>query len=392
MGISIFVPEHVDVSKIQPCLRDVRAEFVDIDPNTFDVQAMLEEHKYFIVLDKDYFVAYQKQHPEGVKCDYKSRNSVMSNVAHTDLVPRYTYHMQLKELNGVWTSEQLPVLYFVFKPDADALMCNNATEDNTIAEFYDTVEEEDFEKFARIAKSKNNCVSHFFVVNRGYDYFVVDTDNSSVNYKFSAFLKYKIIGELAAKKATIQDFIEEEKHLHERKPPTKRNPNFQLCDNNGVPLNENDTFMMEIFRFAEEDDDDEDDDYEPELDYVSVFEDAPSEPAIIFGSVGRGDVFGFKVIDGITYLTYGDTFMCIDSKESYPQIGFDSEIPPKERRIHIHYSDDGNIMLSRWNGEVYAYCEWIKCSYGSIEIAYREELLRWGRPMKLVIKRIEKTE
>ncbi|KAJ1643236.1 hypothetical protein LPJ64_004980, partial [Coemansia asiatica] len=243
-------------------------------------------------------------------------------------------------------------------PNADALMCNNATEDNTIAEFYDTVEEEDFEKFAQIAKSKNNCVSHFFVVNRGYDYFVVDTDNPSVNYKFSAFLKYNIIHNLAAKKATIQYFIEEEKHLHEREAPTKRDPNFQLRDNKGILLKENEKFTLEIFKPACEDndyDEEEDDDYEPEPDYVNVFQDSTSELPIIHGSVGYSEIFGFKVIDGITYLTHDDKFVCINPEESYPQIVIDSKIPSKECRIHIHYAKDGNIMLSRWDDKVYAY-------------------------------------
>ncbi|KAJ2697501.1 hypothetical protein FB645_005893, partial [Coemansia sp. IMI 203386] len=77
---TIYVPGHVDRSKIQPCLLDVHSTFVDIDLETFDVSAKLKEHGYFVVLDKDYFLVYQKQHPEGVKCNYQQRNLFMEQM------------------------------------------------------------------------------------------------------------------------------------------------------------------------------------------------------------------------------------------------------------------------------------------------------------------------
>ncbi|KAJ2703057.1 hypothetical protein FB645_004049 [Coemansia sp. IMI 203386] len=382
---TIFVPGHVDRSKIQSCLRDACSSFVDIDVETFDAKAELKQHQRFIVLDNDYFVTYQKQHPEGVKCDYNSRNLIMSHIMYSDIIS-VRHRTPLIEKNGVWACEAPPVLYFVFRSDADALSPNNATEDNTIAEFYDSVKEEDFEKFAQVAKTKDSCVSHFFVVNRGPDYYAVDTSDPNVRCKFSRSLKAKIIGDLEIKKATIQHFIEEEKNLYKRKAPTTRDPNFQLRDCRGVPLNQDKTFALEIYNTHYEDSNDEESECEREIDCVDVFEDSPGH-FLIHGTVGYAATFGFKVVDGITYLTYNNGYVCVSADERHPQLIVESEIPPKERRVHIHYANDGNILLSRWNGDSYVYCEWIKCSYGAIEVEPNEYYIRWCEPMKLCIIR-----
>ncbi|KAJ1816557.1 hypothetical protein LPJ56_004268 [Coemansia sp. RSA 2599] len=394
MSTTIFVPPRVDVSSIQSCLQDVHATFVDMDTETFDAKAKLEELRCFIVLEKDHFVAYQKQHPGGVKCDYGSRNYVMVRMAYQDIKYKYAPAPRLKEQDGIWACEKPPVLYFAFRPNADALRARNATEDNTIAEFYDKVEDKDFKRFAEIAKTKDSCVSHFFVVCHENDYFAVDTDNPSVSYKFSASIKYRVIKDLARKAATIQDFIEEDRQLYKRKAPTKRDADFQLRDNKGVAMSEGESFYLEIYNHERDEmllDEDNNEEFEDgmEPDYVFVFEDKHlnSQP-MLCGSVGHGSIFSFKVADGITYLTNDGGFVTVDSDTSYPQIVVDADTPPKERRIQIHYAEDGNIMLSQWNGDVYVYCEWIKASYGSIELGNREYQIRWGKPMKLVIKRI----
>ncbi|KAJ1804231.1 hypothetical protein LPJ56_006783, partial [Coemansia sp. RSA 2599] len=235
-----------------------------MDTETFDAKAKLEELRCFIVLEKDHFVVYQEQHPEGVKCDYGSRNYVMVRMAYQDIKYKYAPAPRLKEQDGIWACEKPPVLYFVFRPNADALRARNATEDNTIAEFYDKVEDKDFERFAEIAKTKDSCASHFFVVCHENDYFVVDTDNPSVSYKFSASIKYRVIKDLARKAATIQDFIELDKQLHKRKAPTKRDADFQLRDNKGVAMAEGELFRLEIYNLERDqalldiDDDDHD--------------------------------------------------------------------------------------------------------------------------------------
>ncbi|KAJ1815289.1 hypothetical protein LPJ56_002708 [Coemansia sp. RSA 2599] len=375
MSTTIFVPPHVDVSSIQSCLQDVHATFVDMDTETFDAKAKLEKLFYFIVLDKDYFVVYQKQHPEGVECDYRSRNCVM---ARMKLYPFFKINYATGSLlytpGEMWAYKTPPVLYFAFRPNADALRANNATEYNTIAEFYDKVEDEDFERFAEIAKTKDSCVSHFFVVCRENDYFVVDTDNPSVSYKFSASVKYRVINDLARKAATIQDFIELDKQLH------KRAPGFQLRDNKGVAMIEGEPFNLEIYKVDYEETFLQNE--EAEIDYVDVFDDPP-DGIVLCGAIEYKCNCFFKVVDGITYLTCDGRFVGVGPNERYPRLGTTADIPPKERRIKIHYAEDGNIMLSKWNGDMYAHCLWYKASYGSIELLKDEP----GQPMKLVIRR-----
>ncbi|KAJ2596975.1 hypothetical protein GGF40_004194 [Coemansia sp. RSA 1286] len=384
---TIYVPENIDRSEIQSCLLDAHSTFVDINFQTFDIHAKLEEHKQFILLEKEHFVTYLKQHPQGVKCDYKSRNLIMSQMTYGDPFKEYL-GSPLKEENGIWTCQLPPVLYFVFRPDAQAIAPNDATVSNTIAEFYDTVEEEDFEKFAEIAKTKDSCVSHFFVVNRESDYHVVDTSNPSVSCKLNAAVKHHIIANLSSNFMTIQDVIEEENNLYKRKPPTMRDPNFQLHDNQGVPLNRGETFVLEIYNSEIEDNDNENSDYEREIQYVEVFE-SPIGYSTLSGALRYGSTFGFKIVDGVTYLTYNnDGYVCISPDKDYPEIIVELEIPPKERRVYIHYADDGNILLSQWNGNTYASCEWVRCACGVITIDSSEEAIRWGEFMKLVVKRV----
>ncbi|KAJ1881657.1 hypothetical protein H4R99_003989 [Coemansia sp. RSA 1722] len=359
---TIYIPGHVDRSKIQPCLLDVHSTFVDIDLENFDVNAKLKEHGHFIVLDNDYFLVYEKEHPAGAKCDYKSRNFAMYELIH-----RYPssvgFVRMLKEMDGIWAYDKLSVLYFVFKPNSDALRPDYKALYNTVVEFYDTAEEEDFEKFAEIAKTKDSCVSHFFVVNRGSTYHVVDTNNPTIN-----------------------------KALHEYKLSTKRDPNFQLHDTQGVPLKENETFMLRINNSEIEDNNDEDSDYEIELEYVAVLEDSPG-PYTLYGGLGDGgDIFSFKVVDNITYLTYKGGYVCVDPvdpEETIFQITVEPEIPPKERRIQIYYANDGSIALSQWNGDVYVCCDWVKCAYAAIGINCSDWVDHWGQYSKFVIERVE---
>ncbi|KAJ2704919.1 hypothetical protein FB645_002872 [Coemansia sp. IMI 203386] len=390
-AFTIYVPGHVGRSSIQSCPLDAYSTFVDIDSEAFDIEAKLREHGCFIMLDNDYFVAYQKQHPEGVKCNYRSRNVVMSQMRYGDMF-RAGFGMLQKEDSGVWTYEQLPVLYFVFRPTAQILLPERILHDNTIAEFYDTVEEEDFEKFAQVARSKANlCVSHLFVVNRASEYHVFDTCDPRVrvSYTSSSYIRYEIMEDLLTKKATIQEYIEKVKNIEKCRPPAERDPNFQLRDNKGVALGENETFMLEICKPEYEDDEDN---YEREPDYLDVFG-GSSCHAVISGSVEIGADFGFKVVDGITYLTHDGWYMCIDSEESSsPGVTVSAEIPPKERRIHIHYAEDGNILMSGWNSDTYVFCEWVKSSCGVVYVTASDEAVLRGGPMKLAVIRGQGSE
>ncbi|KAJ2700379.1 hypothetical protein FB645_005027 [Coemansia sp. IMI 203386] len=255
--------------------------------------------------------------------------------------------------------------------------------------FYRSVEEEDdFGKFAEIARTKKSCVSWYFVVNRGSTYHVVDTNNPAVRYEFEANLKRYVLGFLGTKIKTIEDFIEEEKSLHKRRPSAERDPDFQLRDNQGVPLEESEEFMLEIYDSDSDNDNDEEDDYETEFGYIEAFK-LTSDSYSLHGSMGEhGATFGFKVVDKITYLTHNGGYACMGTDEFELQTVVKPGIPTEEDRIRIHYAEDGNILLSQWNGDVYFYCEWIKSSLGILSTDCSEEEICWAKPLKLVIKRV----
>ncbi|KAJ2235408.1 hypothetical protein IWW45_002635 [Coemansia sp. RSA 485] len=384
----IYVPEHVDRAKIQSCLLDAHSTFEDIDSGSFDVKAKLEQHGCFIVLDTDYFMVYHEKYPEGAKCDYKSRNRIMSYMSPKELF-NIPFRTPLKKESGIWTCEHPPVLYFVFESGADSLSVQYAYDNNTIAEFYRSVEEEkDFRKFAEIAKTKKSCVSWYFVVNRGSTYHVVDTNNPAVRYEFEANLKRYVLGFLGTKIKTIEDFIEEEKSLHRRRPSAERDAEFQLRDSQGVPLEESEEFMLEIYDSERDNDNDKEDDYETEFGYIEAFK-LTSDSYSLHGSMGHGATFGFKVVDKIAYLTHNGGYACMGTDEFELQTVVEPGIPTKEGRIQIHYAEDGNVLLSQWNGDVYFYCEWIKSSLGILSTDCSEEDIRWAKPLKLVIKRVQ---
>ncbi|KAJ1897352.1 hypothetical protein LPJ66_003418 [Kickxella alabastrina] len=392
----VFVPEYVNLDDIDKCLCDRLTEFIQVDSKTFEVETELRECNGFIVLEQNRFLVYEQEADGPMAFHYQSRNQVMLHMRYSKISTiRYNDRSNLRQKDGLWIVNELPVLYFVFKSDADCLKLNNGTEDNTIVEYYETEDEEEFSKFASIAKSKRACVPHFFVVNRGNVYRVVDTNDTSINYSFSNSLKYKIISDLATGTATIQTFIDEEKHLHERRPKTQRLPNFQLRDYLGNPVPENETFSLEIINECRENEvgsayaADNGSDEEDGMDFLSYFDYHSDETPHIFGCNSYPYIFGFRVVDGITYLTYESKYLCASGDDGY-EIKVVPAIPPKNLRIQVHYAEDGSIMLTMWGGNVYADCDWVKCAYGAIGFDSSEYILRWGSPMKLRLRKIQK--
>ncbi|KAJ1900016.1 hypothetical protein LPJ66_001741 [Kickxella alabastrina] len=394
--LAIFVPEHVDLDDIDKCLCDRFAEFIQVDSKSFGAETELRERNKFIVLERDCFLVYEQEADGPVAFHYQSRNLVMSLMQYRKISTKYYNVMSdLRQKDGLWSVDKLPVLYFVFKSDADCLKPNHCSDYNTVVEYYETEDEEDFSKFASIAKSKRACVPHFFVVNRGNVYHVVDTNDTSINYSFSNSLKYKIVEDLAKGTATIQTFIDEEKYLHERRPKTQRLPNFQLRDYLGNPVSENETFSLEIInkwrenKVGSDSDADNGSDEEDDMEFLGYFDYHSDETSHIFGCNSYPYKFGFKVVDGITYLTYESKYLCASGDDSY-KIEVVPTIPPKNLRIQMHYAEDGGIMLTMWGGNAYANCDWVTSAYGEIGFDSSERNLRWGSPMKLRLRKIQK--
>ncbi|KAJ2159533.1 hypothetical protein GGF46_002942 [Coemansia sp. RSA 552] len=290
----VFVSECVNVDSLDKCFQDKYFKFISIDSEHFDASAEREKHS-FIVLHESYFMVYFANR-DPFRCHYQARNLVMSAMGTMGLHWGLSGQLVKKD-DGLMVPNQPPMHYFVDAKDADCLPPRNATEDNTIVEYFE--HEEDLPKFAEIVKSKEHCVQTYFIVNKGSEYRAVETNNIENTYTFSATLKYRIVNALAAGTATIQTYIDEDAQM------------------------------------------------------------------------AHGDKYLYEDVGGET----NDIFLS-------------KEVPPKERRIQIHYADDGSIMLTGWGRNGYAYCDWVKCSYGAIGLEEDEDRIRWWSPMKLQIVRI----
>ncbi|KAJ2893999.1 hypothetical protein GGI21_005348, partial [Coemansia aciculifera] len=195
---TIFVPDDVRLDSVQICLEDRRSNFVFVDSATFNPELEQEKRPYqqFLVLEKDYFMRFGYGGPP-TKFSYKSRNAVMSRMWRNVLLSNLSA-MSFVEVDELWQLEQLPVLYFVFGKDADALRSNYLVDDNTISEYYESTVSVDMAELATVARSKADlCVSHFFVVNRGKEYWAVDTSDPSISFAFGPSTKTRTISKLA---------------------------------------------------------------------------------------------------------------------------------------------------------------------------------------------------
>ncbi|KAJ2459780.1 hypothetical protein GGF42_001259 [Coemansia sp. RSA 2424] len=380
-GLAVYVPDYVNLESIQKCLGDKRGNFVSVNSATFSGALQLEQrpHQQFLVLEKDHFVRFSHYHPP-VKFSYKSRNAAMSllwrAVSFSDMsVTKFV------EVDGLWQLEQLPVLYFVFGEDADTLCSNYLVDGNTITEYYESTAAMDMAELAVIAQSKAGlCVSHFFIVNRGKDYWAVDTKDPSISYAFGPSTKTRTISKLADGSLTLQELIDEEQPLAASdEPRTSRSPDFKLRDVNGEEVVEGEEFTLCIRSEENDSPSDIEDgltytDLErqsmfDDRDWVSVFDhtgDGSGLGALVHGAPDGGGDFGVAVVNGIIYLTFEGKFLQLDGAGRSPSVVVLPDVPSEQNRIQIGYNDDGDVVLSQWGTEIPITCEWIKASYGAI--------------------------
>ncbi|KAJ2398632.1 hypothetical protein GGF41_008296, partial [Coemansia sp. RSA 2531] len=281
------------------------------------------------------------------------------------------------EVDGLWQLEQLPVLCFAFGQDADTLRSSYVIDDNTIHEYYESTATMDMADLATVAQGKADlCVSHFFVVNRGKEYWAVDTKDPSINYAFGPSTKTRTISRLAYGSITVQALIDEDNLQASTDAHTSQSPKFTLRDINGEEVVEGDRFALQIP--GRSDDDNDNDNEDPmdiperhtmfdEKDWVGAFYSThlmPRREAMLSGSMDNGSCFGVTVVDDITYLTFEGLFVQIENHDRSSNIIVLPETPSKCNRIHLTYSDDGLIALSRWGAKVPITLEWIKSSCG----------------------------
>ncbi|KAJ2434107.1 hypothetical protein GGF42_009282, partial [Coemansia sp. RSA 2424] len=259
-GLTVYVPEYVKVESMQKCLEDRRSSFVSVDSATFSGTLQLEKrpsYQQFLVLEKAHFTLFSYNHPP-VKFSYKSRNAVMSLLWRSVLISDMST-TKFVEVDGLWQLEQLPILYFVFGEDAHTLCSNYLIDGNTITEYYESTAAMDMAELAIVAQSKAGlCVSHFFVVNRGKNYWAVDTKDPSISYAFGPSTKTRTISKLADGSLTLQELIDEEKPLAASdEPRTSQSPDFKLRDANGEEVVEGEEFALHIPSKTYEDEDED---------------------------------------------------------------------------------------------------------------------------------------
>ncbi|KAJ2746579.1 hypothetical protein GGI20_001228 [Coemansia sp. BCRC 34301] len=400
--IAVYVPNYVNLKSVQKCLEYRRSRFIDVDSDTFSGERQLSRwpRQQFLVLEKDHFVQFSHYHPP-IKFNYTSLNAVMAlqfrlisltNMSRTDFV----------EVDGLWQLEQLPVLVFVFGEDADTLRSDYLVDDNTISEYYASTTTMDMSKLVAVAQSKAGlCVSHFFVVNRGKDYWAVDTRDSSIQHSFGPPTKTRTISRLADGSMTIQALIDEEQLLSkENSILTSQNPNFKLYDINGEEVVEGEAIVLQIQRESGEGERDESEGkYSSEYkrlsmyegrDWVNVFDhtgDGSGLGVFTHGSADDASYLGVAVVDEVTYLTYYDEFLQLEGNAPGSYVVALPDVPLKQNRLRISYIDDGYIALSQWETETPITCEWIKSSYGAIWLSDPNDKLH---PRKLLRLRLIK--
>ncbi|KAJ2324087.1 hypothetical protein GGI00_005433, partial [Coemansia sp. RSA 2681] len=372
-GLVVYVFDYVKVESMQKCLEDRHSSFISVDSATFSGALQLDKMPYqqFVVLEKDHFTQFSYNHPPA-KFSYKSRNAAMSLLWRSVLISDMAI-TKFVEVDGLWQLEQLPVLYFVFGEDADTLRSNYLIDGNTITEYYESTAAMDMAELAIVAQSKAGlCVSHFFVVNRGKDYWAVDTKDPSISYAFGPSTKTRTISKLADGSLTLQELIDEEQPLAASdEPRTSQSPDFKLHDINGEEVVEGEEFALHI---PSEIDEDEDEDkrigrsmYEGK-DWVEYIGDYAS------GAMDHGANFGVAVVDGIAYLTYEGMFLQIEGEDGAHYAIFLPDVPSEQNRIQICYNDDGDVVLSQWGTGMPICLEWVKAACGIIALGDADDI------------------
>ncbi|KAJ2838975.1 hypothetical protein FBU31_000797 [Coemansia sp. 'formosensis'] len=384
---TVFVPDYVDFTKVQKCLEDRRSNVVTVNSTTFSGDRELEKRPFqrFFVMESDHFTLFNHYHPP-VKFSYKSRNAVMSNVWR-DALYTNAFGTKFVDVDGLLQLEPLPVLSFVFGKDADTLLSSYLIDDNTISEYYEATTTTDMTALATVARGKAGlCVSHCFVVNRGKEYWAVDTKDPNISYAFSPSTKTRTISKLADGSMTVQALIDEEQSQTSVEAHTNQSSNFKLHDINGEEVVEGDNIVFHIQSGRGDDEDLEErrsmfdgKDWLHVLVNTGIWD---QDVSLIHGATDNGATFGVTVVDNTTYITFEGQFLQVGSKELGLNAIFLPDIPSKRDRIHISYTDDGDIALSQWGSGVPIVCSWAKYAYGAVYVhdledaAYTRESLR----------------
>ncbi|KAJ2020407.1 hypothetical protein GGI06_002376 [Coemansia sp. S85] len=380
---TLYVPDYVNLDSVQRCLEDRRSSFVTVNSTEFSSEAESKSrpHKLFYVLERVYFALFSHGHPP-VKFSYKSRNAIMALSWRTTMFTEMS-STKFLDVDGLWQLEQLPVLCFVFGRDADTLRSSYLIDDNTIHEYYDSAATVDMAELATVAREKAGlCVSHFFVVNRGKEYWAVDTKDPGIGYAFGPSIKTRTITRLTEGSMTVQVLIDEDQSGTSVDGHGSQSLKFTLRDVNGEEVNGGDRFVLRIPGDRGDDNSDvEDNEYPEDLDerhtifdgkdWVTTYNASyhhADKAEIVVGTMDYASYFEMAIIDGITYLTVEGLFIQIENWDGCPCITALPKIPHKHNRICLTSTDDGFVTLSRWDTRAPITLEWVKAACGVFSI------------------------
>ncbi|KAJ2195956.1 hypothetical protein GGH18_001763 [Coemansia sp. RSA 530] len=270
-------------------------------------------------------------------------------------------------------AEQKPIHYFVCSDSSDSLNLDNSTESNTIVEYFDSEEDVDLAKLADIVKSKPYCVQKHFIVYNGTEYCAVETDNVENTYIFSLKHRSSIVPKLTAGTATIDAFIEYDKHMEDMAKKLETQPGFKLRDSNGKVIPDGKEFAIQILSDPEDELDEDTEGVSEEMllfhnkywicNYVDY---GDGRVNIFCGQPHEGDTFECETINNIVYLKHDGEYLFFDADDKRSLLYFSDKVPTKEQRIQIHFDDNGDIWFTNWDGSTSVTCEEVKYSYSMI--------------------------
>jgi hypothetical protein len=278
------------------------------------------------------------------------------------------------EKSGLIMLDKLPVLYFVRAYFRGRPGYNYATVGNTIVEYYDN---RDIEQFDRIARTKLKCCQHTFVVYVDDNTIeCYETGNVSNSYRFNSGISSHVISMVRKDIAAIEKLKEEERRKEAmRQPKKKRDPNFKLVYDNGDTVHDGDLFYIKLpSKEVLEEDEYFENSYPADIlegDYIHIFDGG------LMANPGVGNVFTTEAIDGIVYLKSDEGYLfCPNTEEK--GISLNSSLPVEAERLQLHYAGNNAFRLTMWNGDIFARCEWVKVYVGIVSFDDR-----WGEPIEL---------
>ncbi|KAI8576310.1 hypothetical protein K450DRAFT_283609 [Umbelopsis ramanniana AG] len=383
--LRILVPKDFDINSIQKCPIDSCCNFIPLDDDALKEEPDLP----FVVLQQEYFIAHLTGRQ--FKCDYNCRNIVLSKLYgyRTAFLPyraesaakMIDNNFGLEIIHDTLHNNEIPRLIFA----QEGLQFSNVVENGTncIMENYTSL---DLQNLAEITKSKH-CNHDFFIVYLGpsndskhpnmcasHQYMCCSTKTLET-YEYRTAIQSRVEKMLYEDvEACIKKWKAEDQAL-ELKKPAKRTPNFRLVDIQGNPVEEDTDYLLQMY--------DQPEDVIKDGDYGSIF--------YATYRLNRSEkiVVRFCIIDGIHYLTYNGKFLQADDTNG-DEIGYteEEEVPEKNYRLEFHVTENNTFKTAKWDKNIWLRFEKRTLNHSYLNFSEIEEVMRWGKPLELMLKRV----